>query len=240
VSGSDPSSLWESIARDYERHAIASAYNALYDRPAVLDLCGDLRGARVLDLGCGPGLYASEFVARGAAHITGVDASPTMIDLARQRVSERADFRVHDLARPMDWVETESFDVAVMALVIHHLDDRISTLREIHRVLRPQGRLIVSTHHPTGDWLRKGGSYFDVSVIEETWSRGWNVRYWRLPLSESAAEFSQAGFLIEQLVEPQPTQELHDRFPDEYEKLAREPGFIAFALMKREREPGPA
>ena len=139
-----------------------------------------------------------------------------MIELARQRVSGRADFRVHDLASPMDWAEAESFDVAVMALVIHHLDDRISTLREIHRVLRPHGRLVVSTHHPTSDWLRKGGSYFEVSVIEETWKRGWNVRYWRLPLSVSAAEFSESGFLIERLVEPQPTQELRDRFPDEY------------------------
>lgn len=81
---------------------------------------------------------------------------------------------LHDLADPLDWPDDDSFDAALMALVIHHLDDRVPTLREIHRVLRPDGHLVVSTHHPTHDWLRHGGSYFAVEPIEETWS--WGLR----------------------------------------------------------------
>ena len=234
VSPDEPP-LWEPIARDYEQHAATGAYNAMYDRPAVLDLCGDVQGLSVLDVGCGPGLYAEELVARGARELTGVDGSPTMVELARERVPERATFRVHDLESPLDWLAPESFDLAVMALVIHHVDNRVRLLREIHRVLRPGGSLVVSTHHPTGDWLLHGGSYFDVSVIRETWSRGWNVRYWRLPLTRTASEFSEAGFVIERLVEPLPTLEMADHYADDYEKLLREPGFIAFRLAKRSR-----
>ncbi|MGH9127516.1 MAG: hypothetical protein ACRDY2_00765 [Acidimicrobiales bacterium] len=44
------------FAADYEAHAAVSAYNALYDRPAVLRLLGPVDGRRVLDAGCGPGL----------------------------------------------------------------------------------------------------------------------------------------------------------------------------------------
>ena len=91
----------------------------------------------------------------------------------------------------------------------------------------------MSTHHPTKDWLRQGGSYFDVSVIEETWSRGWNIRYWRLPLTQTVAEFTEAGFWVERLIEPLPTAQMADQYPEEYRQLQSEPGFIAFRLTKR-------
>ena len=228
----DHSLLWEPIARDFERHAATSPHNALYDRPAVVDLCGDVRGQSVLDLGCGPGFYAEALLAGGAHEITGLDSSPTMIELARRRNPVRAAFRVHDLEQPLNWLGDESFDLVVMALVIHHLDDRVAVLREIHRVLRPAGRLVVSTHHPTSDWQLHGGSYFDVSVIEETWKRGWEVRYWRQPLTASASEFAEAGFVIERLVEPRPVPGMAETSPEEFEMLSTQPGFIAFRLGK--------
>ncbi len=99
-------------------------------------------------------------------------------------------------------------------------------------MLRPGGRLVVSTHHPTADWIRQGGSYFTIETIEETWSQGWTVRYWRLPLTATSAEFAQAGFLIERLVEPRPAPGMVERFPKHYDKLNREPGFINFRLVK--------
>ena len=57
-------------------------------------------------------------------------------------------------------------------------------------MLRPGGRLVVSTHHPTADWLRQGGSYFTMEAIEETWNQEWSARYWRLPLTATCAEFT--------------------------------------------------
>lgn len=232
MSNMDTPPVFDDFAEDFERHAAENAYNAWYDRPAVLKLIGEVAGRRVLDAGCGPGLYAEQLVARGA-EVVAFDHSPKMVGLARSRLGERAMVRVHNLADPLDWLEDDSFDVALLALVIHHLDDRVSALREIHRVvLRPGAYLVVSTHHPTGDWLRQGGSYFAIEPIEETWSRGWRVRYWRLPLTTTSDEFTQAGFVIERLVEPQPAPEMAERYPDAYEKLNREPGFINFRLSK--------
>ena len=222
---------WDPHAADYAQHAERGAFNALYDRPAVLGLLGDVSGLRVLDAGCGPGLYAEELVGRGAS-VVGFDQSPEMVRLARRRLGAAAEFRVQDLAEPLRWADDASFDMAVMALVIHHVDDRVSALREICRVLRPLGRLVISTHHPVADWRRRGGSYFDTDVVEETWNRGWQVRYWRMPLSQTCAEFAEAGFWIERLVEPLPAPEMAVAYPEDDAKLRIEPGFIAFRLVK--------
>ncbi|MFQ6392745.1 methyltransferase domain-containing protein [Nocardia sp. KC 131] len=43
---------------------------------------------------------------------------------------------------------------------LEYLDDRVSALRELRRVLRPDGALVLSRLHPTGDWMRHGGSCF--------------------------------------------------------------------------------
>ncbi len=222
---------WDPHAADYAAHAEHSAFNALYDRPTVLGLLGDVAGKRVLDAGCGPGLYAEELVRRGAS-VVGFDQSLEMVRLARARLGHAAEFHVQDLGQRIGWADDASFDLAVMALVIHHVDDRVGALREMCRVLRPLGRLVVSTHHPVSDWRRLGGSYFATEVIEETWSRGWHVRYWRQPLTQTCAEFAEAGFSIERLVEPLPPPEMADAYPDDYARLLDEPGFIMFRLVK--------
>ena len=90
---------YDSFAEDYERHAAASPYNALYDRPAVLEVLGPVDGLRVLDAGCGPGFYAEALVAGGAS-VVAFDQSPEMARLARRRLGDGAAVRVHDLLKP--------------------------------------------------------------------------------------------------------------------------------------------
>jgi SAM-dependent methyltransferase len=227
-----PHLFWGMSAEAYERHAAVSAYNALYDRPAVLDVLGPVAQKRVLDLGCGPGLYAEEMVRRGGS-VVGVDQNPDMVALAARRVPEGAEFRVHDLAEPLSWLKEETFDLALMALVLHHLDDRVRTLREVRRVLKPSGALVVSTHHPTRDWLAKGGSYFAIELVEESEPRGWQVRFWRQPLTATCRQFVEAGFLIDALVEPLPSAPMAEQYPENFKTLSQEPGFIIFRLTPK-------
>jgi len=217
------------FADQFLRHAEDGFSNAHYDRPACLELLGDVTGKRVLDAACGPGLYARELLRRGA-HVTGFDQSPRMIEICRERCAA-GDFRVHDLGDPLTWLPDASVDLALCALAIEYVDDRVGALRELRRVLRPGGALVLSRLHPTGDWLRHGGNYYDVRVISETWSNGWNVRYWLAPLQVTCEEIAAAGFLIERLVEPRPAPEAAGIDPEDYERLCREPsGFLAFRL----------
>jgi SAM-dependent methyltransferase len=220
------------FAAEYEEHAAVAPYNALYDRPAVFELLGDVAGLRVLDAGCGPGLYAADLVGRGA-EVLGCDASPEMIDLARARVGKDADLRVRRLEEPLDWIPDESVDRVVSALVYHYLNDRPAFLREAHRILRPGGAMVISTHHPAWDWRRLGGSYFAEEPYTETWSKGWDVTAWRMPLSVMTEEFTAAGFLIERLVEPLPEPAMAEEHPRDHEKLIATPAFVLFRLVKR-------
>jgi SAM-dependent methyltransferase len=221
---------YEKFADEFLEHAEDGFANAYIDRPACLELLGDVRGKRVLDAACGPGLYAAELLRRGAG-VTGFDASPRMVEICRDRVPAGT-FRVHDLGRPLDWAPDASFDLVLCALAIQYADDRVATLRELRRVLRPDGALVLSRQHPAGDWLRHGGSYFDIRLISETWSTGWQVSYWLAPLEVTCREIAAAGFLIERLTEPRPLPAGEALDPDEYERLSREPrGFMAFRLV---------
>ncbi len=81
------------------------------------------------------------------------------------------------------------------------------------------------------DWLQRGGGdYFAIEPVEELWQQTWRVRYWRQPLERWCAEFANAGFAIERLVEPRPIPAMAEHYPEDYAKLRSEPGFIAFSL----------
>ncbi|MBA2507502.1 MAG: methyltransferase domain-containing protein [Nocardioidaceae bacterium] len=222
---------YDAFAADFDRHAQDSAHNAYYDRPAVLDLLGDVTGKDLLDAGCGSGLYAAELARRGA-RVTGFDQSAQLVALAQQRLGASATIHHADLDHELSWLPDASQDLALLALVIHHVQNRGLALCELHRVLRPDGRVIISTAHPTADWLQCGGSYFVAEQVDQVWQQDWVVRWWRQPLERWCAEFVEAGFVIEALVEPRPLPEMADRYPDVHAQLMREPGFIAFRLAK--------
>ena len=224
--------MYERFAAEYLEHAADGAYNAWYDRPAVLALLGDVDGLTVLDAACGPGLYAEELLARGA-RVVGFDQSPAMVELAQQRTRGLADLRVHDLADPLEWLDDGCVDRVVLALALGYADDRVAALRELRRVLRPTGAAVVSVEHPTTDWLRRGGSYFAVEVVEESLSsdHDWPVRTWHRPLQHVHAEFRAAGFLVDQLVEPTPAEGMAERWPEQHHRLSTSPGFLAVSLV---------
>ena len=160
--------LWnayDKMGPSFQRHAADSAYNAHYDRPAVLAALGPVTGRQVLDAACGPGLYVRELLERGA-EVTAFDASPVMVGLARQQTAGRVRIDQAALGESLPYPDN-AFDLIVCALAIHYAPDRAAAFAELCRVLRPGGAAVVSTQHPVMDWLRKGGSYFQTILETE-------------------------------------------------------------------------
>src|SRR5215212_9772692 len=108
---------YDSFAESYSTDNESSIFNAYYERPAMIDLAGDVNGRRILDADCGSGPLSAALLVKGAI-VTGFDGSPAMVELARQRLGENAELHVADLSQPLPFPDG-AFDDVVVSLVLH-------------------------------------------------------------------------------------------------------------------------
>lgn len=168
------------------------AYTAPYLWRVVRALSGHLGpGVRVLDVGCGNGYYAGQFLALGCT-VVGVDLSAQGIEQARRAYpAARFEMLAADDAL-LDRLDVAPFDLVVSTEVIEHLYDPRSFTRGCYAALRPGGRFVCST--PYHGWLKNvaiavgGGFDRHVSAL---WDGG-HIKFWsRRTLFHLLAE---AGF----------------------------------------------
>ena len=133
---------FERLAPRYARLRGDAFADELTDRIAT---AYEVAGGAVLDVGCGPGHVVARLVDRWGADAVGIDRSPAMVDEARRAFGGRARFECADVASlPF---EDGRFDT-VLARMMVHLVDRDAAFLELARVLRPGGRLVVTTADP--------------------------------------------------------------------------------------------
>jgi SAM-dependent methyltransferase len=108
---------WESLAEAYSSKVETKPHNALYERPTTLSLLPPVEGRRVLDAGCGPGVYAHWLIDHGA-QVVGFDVSPEMLRFARERVGDKAQIMPGDLRHPLDLLEDSYFDIVISSLAL--------------------------------------------------------------------------------------------------------------------------
>ena len=195
---------YDTFAESYARQTETGLFNAHYARPAMIDLAGDVTGRSILDAGCGAGPLAAALRDRGA-QITGFDSSPAMVALAERRLGTDTKVLVADLAEPLPF-STEEFDDVVASLVLHYLEDWSDPLAELHRVLKPGGRLILSVNHPViRPVVYPDEDYFATSPYTEDYTfDGLTVylTFWHRPLHAMTDAFTRAGFKISVISEP--------------------------------------
>src|SRR5205814_3551318 len=135
--------------------------------------------------------------------------------------------RVADLEQPLWFASNAAFDGIISSLVLHYLRDWGPTLAEFRRILKPNGWLVFSTHHPITEAIRfDTRRYLDVEPVEDYWKWVGTIRYYRRPLSAIIEALAHAGLAVERLVEPLPTDEFRKLKPDAYARLLRHPEFL--------------
>jgi SAM-dependent methyltransferase len=135
---SNQGELWSADPDGWARGA-ESRLVALYE--AVLELLAPLAGTRLLDAGCGAGLFASLAAERGA-EVHGLDAAPGLVEYARRRVPGAAEFVVGDIgALPF---ADHDFDVVVALNSLLYASDPPQALAELARVTTPSGSVVLT------------------------------------------------------------------------------------------------
>jgi ubiquinone/menaquinone biosynthesis C-methylase UbiE len=209
-------------------------HRALID-PPVLRLLGDVAGRRLLDLACGNG-YLARKLARLGADVVGVDGSPALIDLAQRREArDRLGIAYHVAdAAHLGVLEDAMFDLVVCHMALMDIEDAAGAIREVARVLSPEGRFIASLSHPCFDvinasaWVvermgfdetvwRKVSRYREASLGRCPWRIGPDVLHhtvaYHRPLSWYFRAFRCAGLAVTALEEPEPTGEFLEGSP---------------------------
>ena len=227
---------YETLAESFASVIDTKPHNAYYERPATFSLLPEVQGKRVLDAACGPGVHAEWLIARGA-EVVGVDASQKMIELAKRRLGESADVRHADLRKPLAFLESESFDIVLSSLTMEYIEDWLSTFKEFHRVLRQGGHFVLSVSHPFSDYTYfKSNHYFETELVGSEWKGFGAVRVhmpsYRRSLEATLNPIIDAGFHLEKILEPRPTEEFKQADPKDYEKLLQQPVFLCIRARK--------
>lgn len=235
---------WEALAAPWIREAREGANptrNGLLDAP-MLAACGDVRGLRVLECGCGEGRFCRLLAQHGAAEVLGLDLCEPMIAAARESQGPRESYQVADV-QSLPFLPDRHFDLAVSYLNQCDLPDFAANTREVYRVLKPGRRFIIANLHPMrsagGAWQKdEAGQKLHV-ILDHYFDEG--ERHWRMKgvevtnfhrsLSTCINEYVKIGFAVAGVVEPKPTEEQLRKYPTNDDEL-RVPNFIIYILMR--------
>ena len=230
--------------------AILSGIRFLYQEN--LELVGDVRGKRLLDMGCGDGAEMLEW-ARAGAVVTGVDNSPTQLASAQRNAGKlgvECSLVQADLLRlPEDLLQGE-FDIVFTAWVTVWIGDLDSWFSNVYQALKPGGRFLLNGGHPVsayvqqmeqGDPLRD--SYFNEGpfFLDEEPDDPWNPAAdpddplstieWGHTLNSLVTAVAGASLRIDALLELPDTEETISDYGVEYGAKGR-PGRIIIAATK--------
>ncbi|MFH0715059.1 MAG: class I SAM-dependent methyltransferase [Candidatus Diapherotrites archaeon] len=225
--------------------------NRFIELPAILKLVKSAKpkGKKLLDLGCGGGWHAREYVKLGA-RVTGIDLSDSLLEIAQKRVPN-ASFRKMDMLKLS--FPRNSFDIVTSSLAMHY-KDWDGWMEQVSRVLKKDGQFFFSHTNPYDDGRRRFffhgkkfsvwgrvkdvktgkaqviGDYFSNPVLESDWGKGFKVRWYHATLEQIVSAITKNGFRIEQILEPKPLAKAKKLDPKRYAFTSKHPVILVFKL----------
>lgn len=219
-----------------------SFYNDHLEQPMMAKLLRDrVRSKKVLDLGCGSGLFTSKLKKWGA-DVAGVDFSQGMLEIARTQQPDIKFFKANLTRLPFP---SGSFDIVASSLVLHYLKNPKTVCKEVWRVLKPCGYFVFSMHHPfssfslLGQTLTEGkadqlagANYFQHEPYRWRMLPGMELVSYHQTFETIASAVTKSGFLIESLLEAKPAKRTRPIDPKSYDESSRYPTFVAIRALK--------
>ncbi|MEG9531199.1 class I SAM-dependent methyltransferase [Mannheimia indoligenes] len=210
--------------------------NEVVEKPTMFSLLPDLKGKKVLDLGCGTGVHLAHYLSLGAEKVVGLDLSELMLQQAETELSAQyqkgKDFSLHCLPMErLDEIQESDFDVVTSSFAFHYIEDFASLLAKISAKMTACSTLIFSQEHPIVTCYREGyrwekneakqqvayrlNYYRDEGERDRSWFQQPFKTYHRT-IATILNQLIQSGFNILQVEEPMLTEqpEWHNEFKD--------------------------
>ena len=196
--------------------------NDLVEIPNFRKLIPDVKGKRILDLGCGYGENDKYCIGLGAKEIFGIDISKHMIKIAKENNNdENIKYKVMAMEN-INEIE-EKFDIVISSLAFHYVKDYEKLINDIYNLLNDDGILIFSIDHPlriaskfetwmkknytkiNGKWFLLVSDYNREGIREKEWN-GVMVKRYHRNFSSLINGLVNSGFKIDKILEPIPDE----------------------------------
>jgi len=179
------------VAESYAEKFFDELSRKQFDRELLERFAYECPRGRVLDVGCGPG-HVGRFLGDLNVDVTGIDLSPSMVDVAR-RLNEDMRFEVGDM-RQLNCRDGEIAGIVAFYSLIHIARDGVpAVLREFHRVIARDGRLLLAVHGGQGsitaDEFLGHSARFEATLFE---------------LRELKELIEAAGFKVDEAIQREP------------------------------------
>lgn len=218
-------------------------FNEFLEMPATLKLLGNIKGKKVLDFGCGTGIYA-KIMAKAGAKVKGFDISGKMLEIARKGNPGLELRRGSGSRIPFD----EKFDIVVAALVLDCVRDWGKALREVSRVLKKGGYFVFSAGNPIIEVAAKTvknktslrvigeKSYFREGLCRSSWGviKGKEVimPFYHKTYETIIKRIIKSGFEIVDYADCKPSVKAKKLFPEYYKSHSIFPIFCVWKIRK--------
>ena len=244
-------------AKDYANHVrnpSESIYHAFYEKPAMFALVPDITWKSVLSLGSGSGEDSNHLKKIGAEQSYGIDISDTLVHIAQVSYPD-CQFSCMDMEK-LSFPDA-SFDFVYSSLALHYIEDWNQVFQEVFRILKPDSYFLFSFQHPLRSAMtetRSDENRYEkhISIIKDKKTNSlkiiWDylhskkieagggnimiVTTYHKSLGEIVRTSLDAGFVLDQIIEPRPIDQMNDIDPQAYERLNKIPEFMILRIKK--------
>ncbi|MDY0097273.1 MAG: class I SAM-dependent methyltransferase [Candidatus Dojkabacteria bacterium] len=234
------------------KYSLTNYTHTHIEKPAIINLMGNVKNKRIICIGCGDGAEANMFYEKGA-EVVGFDMSEKLINIAKEKYPN-IPFYIGDAET---FSIEETFDIAYAGFVAHYLPSYKKFLSNSSHLLKENGELIFSIIHPIkkilevkklGDRTYKilGSSKLDDGSCQETYgdylnSREVHIKFgenfesinYHRTIGEQIKDILDSGFELLDFVEPKPIKKAEKEYPTKYATDCKIPEVLIYHLRKR-------
>ena len=222
-------------------------FNEVIETPIITAMLPDLKGKKILDIGCGMGQHAMQYSKAGAASVLGTDISEKMLSFAME--NNAADNITYKRMAFEDIAQlNEKFDIITSSLAFDYSQDFEGLMKDVYSLLNNGGYLVFSMSHPistaydgvydrytrTKDGVRLYANLHNYGIEGERHFK-WVVddyEVYHRKVSTLINAIAKAGFIIEECQESKVPDEILKAHPDMFGGVIHQPDFIFFRCRK--------